>query len=128
LTVCPPNLDATGFNLDRLGIVAIACALSEPAYLPGQASCIRGCRHDRLSQVVRTVMKTVLIRHFYGASAIGLAAWEATAYATRFRVPTVSTVTCRARHRHRRMTLLTVVAWTAGLVVHLARHEVLSDR
>jgi hypothetical protein len=72
-------------------------------------------------------MKTKLFRHFYGASAIGLAAWEATAYATHYRVPTVSTVTCRARHRHKRMTLLTVFVWTAGLVLHLARHEALSD-
>ncbi len=72
-------------------------------------------------------MTTTLFRHFYGASAIGLAAWEATAYATRFRVPTVSAVTCRARHRHKRLTLLTVVAWTAGLALHLARHEALSE-
>jgi uncharacterized membrane protein len=67
-----------------------------------------------------------LHKHFYGASAITLGVWEAAAYATKHKIPTVSAATCKARRRHRKLTLAAVIAWTTGLVVHLARHE-LSD-
>ena len=66
---------------------------------------------------------TWIRKHFYGASAITLGAWEATAYASGKRVPTVSAVTCKARRKNRLVTLLAVSAWAAGLIVHLARHE-----
>lgn len=57
---------------------------------------------------------------FYGACAIVLGFWEATAYVTDS-VPTV-TATCRRLHacpRRGRATRLAVLAWTAGLALHL---------
>jgi hypothetical protein len=56
---------------------------------------------------------------FYGGCAIGLGAWETLAF-TGY-APTI-TRTCR-RYKHRRAVQALVLAWTAGLALHL-----LSDR
>lgn len=56
-----------------------------------------------------------LRKYFYATSAIGLGAWEATAYATKHKIPTVSTTICKARRRNRKLTLAAVIAWTSTL-------------
>lgn len=55
-------------------------------------------------------------RHFYGTGLLVLGAWEALAFASRGRVPTVTT-TVRG-HPRRQVALL---AWMAGAAVHVLR-------
>lgn len=57
-------------------------------------------------------------KHFYGAGLIGLGVWEAIAFASRGRVPTVSRTVGKCP---KRKTVL--VLWMAGAVVHIFRHK-----
>ena len=61
------------------------------------------------------------MKHGYGACAIALGAWEATAYLTG-RLPTVSTTYARCCERRRTVARLVFVLWAAGLYRHLDRY------
>ncbi len=62
-------------------------------------------------------------RHFWAVQAILLGAWEAAAFLTRRRIPTITTTVRRSRSRHRRLTHTIVLAWLVGLARHLLRQE-----
>lgn len=55
---------------------------------------------------------------FWAANAIALGLWEAAAYGTRGRVPTVSS-TCRRAQRRCKLGTRVIVAWCFGLVRYL---------
>lgn len=62
------------------------------------------------------------MRFAWGLTAVGLGAWEATAFTTR-RCPTISVTIARARRRHERATRLAVAAFALGMLCHLYNYE-----
>lgn len=60
-----------------------------------------------------------VFKNFWGISASMLGTYEALAFLTNKRTPTISTWAARTRARR-----IGLVAWTLGLAFHIARHNV----
>lgn len=78
---------------------------------------------DLVAEVSRVMYRpqtdSYAFKNFWGLSASMLGAYEAIAYISNKRAPTISTWAARRRARK-----IGLVAWTLGLAFHIARHNV----